>query len=94
MTKLFRRLFNTAGTGSVGVDSVAPRADANSLIGELAHPGHNQSFNVAPIRNGFLLLRRTYNPNGPDRIDAVYAASAEEIGPLLVAELAASRITK
>ena len=49
---------------------------------------------VTPIRNGFLVGTRAYNPNGPDRIDAVYAASADELGPVLVAEMAARRLTK
>jgi hypothetical protein len=49
---------------------------------------------VTPIRNGFLVGTRAYNPNGPDKIDAVYAASADELGPLLVAEMAARRLTK
>jgi hypothetical protein len=49
---------------------------------------------VTPIRNGFLVSTRAYNPNGPDKIDAVYAASADELGPLLVAEMAARRLTK
>jgi hypothetical protein len=49
---------------------------------------------VTPIRNGFLVSTRSYNPNGPDKVDAVYAASADELGPLLVAEMAARRLTK
>lgn len=49
---------------------------------------------VTPIRNGFLVTTRAYNPNGPDKVDAVYAASADELGPLLVAEMAARRLTK
>jgi hypothetical protein len=49
---------------------------------------------VTPIRNGFLVGTRAYNPNGPDKIDAVYAASADELGPLLVAEMAARRLIK
>jgi hypothetical protein len=46
------------------------------------------------VRNGFLLCRRTYNPNGPDKVDAIYAATAEELGPLIIAELAMVRLTK
>lgn len=49
---------------------------------------------VTPIRNGFLVTTRAYNPNGPDKIDAIYAASADELGPLLVAEMATRRLTK
>lgn len=49
---------------------------------------------VTPIRNGFLVSTRTFNPNGPDKVDAVYAASADELGPLLVAEMATRRLTK
>jgi hypothetical protein len=49
---------------------------------------------VTPIRNGFLISTRAYNPNGPDKVDAVYAASADELGPVLVAEMAARRLTK
>lgn len=49
---------------------------------------------VTPIRNGFLVSTRAYNPNGPDKVDAVYAASADELGPLLVAEMAARRLIK
>lgn len=49
---------------------------------------------VVPIRNGFLVSTRTYNPNGPDKVDAVFAASADELGPLLVAEMATRRLTK
>jgi hypothetical protein len=46
------------------------------------------------VRNGFLICRRTYNPNGPDKVDAVYAATIEDLGPLIVAELATVRLTK
>lgn len=49
---------------------------------------------VTPIRNGFLVSTRTFNPNGPDKVDAVYAANADELGPLLVAEMATRRLTK
>jgi hypothetical protein len=49
---------------------------------------------VIPIRNGFLVTRRTYNPQGPDRIDATYAADANDLGAQIIAELAQMRLTK
>lgn len=52
------------------------------------------AFSVVAIRNGFLICRRVYNPNGPDKLEAVYAASADELGSTLVAEMTAHRLKK
>ena len=71
-----------------------PEVVAAPLMHRLADPDNPASINVISIRNGFLAAYRVYNPNGPDSIEATFASSAEELGPLIVAMLAAQRITK
>lgn len=75
--------------------SVAAKSnDGGALLSILSHSESAGVLTVLPIRNGFLICARTFNPNGPDKIDAVYTASADELGPLLVAEMATRRLTK
>jgi hypothetical protein len=66
----------------------------HSPLAVLVQDDANRAVSVTVIRNGFLLIRRTFNPNGPDKIDALYAATAEDLGPTLVAEMAAIRLIK
>jgi len=66
----------------------------HSVLQMLSSADNLMTHAVTPIRNGFLISTRTFNPNGPDKVDAVYAASADELGPVLVAEMAARRLTK
>ena len=60
----------------------------------LANPENPKALSVVTIRNGFLICSRTYNPNGPDKVEAIFAETADNLGPMLVAEMAAMRITK
>lgn len=69
-------------------------ASSNGMLGVLASEEHSGTVMVAPIRNGFLVCRRTYNPQGPDRISAQFASDADTLASLLVAEMAAARLTK
>jgi hypothetical protein len=64
------------------------------LLSMLASTEQAHNINIVPIGNGFLLCRRVYNTQGPDKITATYAKGAEELGPMLIAELATARITK
>ena len=66
----------------------------HSAVANLTSMDNPATHVVTPIRNGFLVSTRSYNPNGPDKVDAVYAATADELGPLLVAEMAARRLIK
>lgn len=66
----------------------------SSLLDMLASTEQTQNINVVPVSNGFLLCRRVWNPNGPDKLTATYAAGAEDLGPMLIAELATARLTK
>lgn len=76
-------------------DAAAPIAtSSNGMLGVLASEEHSGTVMVAPIRNGFLVCRRTYNPQGPDRISAQFASDADTLASLLVAEMAAARLTK
>jgi len=88
---LLRRLAHSLG-GAAAPNT--PEVVAAPMMHRLVDPDNPVSINVIAIRNGFLAAYRVYNPNGPDRIDATFAPSAEELGPLLVAMLAAQRITK
>ena len=67
---------------------------AHTMLHMLTSVDNSAAHVVTPIRNGFLVSTRTFNPNGPDKVDAVYAASADDLGPLLVAEMATRRLTK
>jgi hypothetical protein len=76
-------------------EAVGGRGGAEHMTLHMLSSSDNPATHVVtPIRNGFLVSTRSYNPNGPDKVDAVYAASADELGPLLVAEMAARRLTK
>ena len=78
------------------VDSIAVASDQYPvpMLLQMSSPDNPSACSVVAVRNGFLLCRRIYNQNGPDRVDAVYAATAEDLGPLIVAELAMVRLTK
>lgn len=65
-----------------------------NLLHQMADYTNPTAVSIIPVRNGFLICRRIYNPNGPDRVDAAYAATVEDLGPLIVAELATVRLTK
>ena len=80
------------GAGSLGVvsDAVTPV----SLLHHLSAYDNTHNLSVVPITNGFLICRRVYNSQGPDMIEATFAQTAEDLGPQLVAKMAAMRITK
>jgi hypothetical protein len=90
--KLLRRLMGRNNVGSLGVatDAVTPM----SLLHHLSSYDNLISLSVIPITNGFLICRRVYNSQGPDMIEATYSQTAEDLGPQLVAKMAATRITK
>lgn len=60
----------------------------------MANPENPQALSVVTIRNGFLICSRTYNHNVPDKVEAIFVDTADNLGPMLVAEMAAMRITK
>ena len=84
------RLFGSAASqgGPVAAHS---RASPLHYMVDYENPA---AVSVIPIQNGFLLARRRYNPNGPDAVTATFVATADEIGPALVADLAAARLSK
>lgn len=71
-----------------------PHEGGNSLLDVMSHSEAPATLTVLPIRNGFLICRRIYNSTGPDEVLALFVATAEELGPLLVAEMAAMRLKK
>ncbi len=79
---------------SSGAGSIAEAPRRSHLLDSMSEEGSPGSLTVIPIRNGFLVTRRTYNPQGPDRIDATYAADANDLGAQIIAELAQMRLTK
>ena len=74
--------------------ALVKRHGEHSMLAQLTSMDNPATHVVMPIRNGFIVSTRSYNPNGPDKVDAVYAANADELGPLLVAEMATRRFTK
>jgi hypothetical protein len=72
----------------------ASAGSANPTLQMLASTEAAAAIFVVPIRNGFLLCRRSYNPNGPDPVEATYADTVEALATLLVADMAAQRLTK
>ena len=72
---------------------VAPRS-TNSQLMNLVHEDSPSVMTVTAISNGFLLCKRQYNPNGPDKIRAVYAANAVALAELVTVELTVARMTK
>jgi len=86
-----RRILQGVSSGAAPI-AEAPRR--SHLLDAMAEEGSPGSLTVLAIRNGFLITRRTYNPSGPDRIDATFAANADDLGPQIIAELAQLRLTK
>ncbi len=64
----------------------------SEVLAVMASSDNPKTLTVTPIRNGFLVMGRNYNPNGPDKIDATFAATAEELTTVLIADLVAARI--
>ena len=89
LRKIVRRWLDAVP--ATGAESAISRGNLLDHIADYSNPA---AVSVVPVRNGFLICRRVYNPNGPDRVDAVYAATIEDLGPLIVAELATVRLTK
>jgi hypothetical protein len=88
------KMFQSAGSGSNGKDSVMAMPKRSQMLDAMTEEGAMGTLTVVAIRNGFLVTRRVYNPNGPDRIEATYAANADDLGPQIIAELAQLRLTK
>ena len=59
------------------------------LLAALDNPA---ALSVVPIRNGFLVCSRVYNPNGPDRVEAIFASEVVELSDRLIAEMTARRL--
>ena len=92
-----RRMLQNVSPGSFGPGGgngpvAAPRR--SHMLDAITEEGAVGALTVVAIRNGFLVTRRVYNPNGPDRIEATYAATADDLGPQIIAELAQLRLTK
>lgn len=74
--------------------SMALHDDGVTPLHFMAHRDNPDAFSVVPIRNGFLVCRRKNNPNGPDPVEAVFVASADELGSTLLAEMVSRRLVK
>jgi len=79
---------------SSGANPVAEAPRRSHMLDAMTEEGSPGSLTVVAIRNGFLVTRRVYNPSGPDQIVATYAATAEDLGSQIIAELAQLRLTK
>jgi len=89
------RWLHAGSTDARNPSGLMERGDGGSaLLDMLASTEQTQNINIVPVANGFLLCRRVWNPNGPDKLTATYAAGAEDLGPMLIAELATARLTK
>jgi hypothetical protein len=62
------------------------------VLAVMASSDNPKTMTVTPISNGFLVMSRRYNPNGPDKVDATFAGTAEELTTVLIAELVAARM--
>ena len=78
-----------------GAEAAVPRSSNEvmplPLLGSWENP---KSLVVVPVKNGFLICNRIYNPNGPDLIEAIFAPDADALGPMLIAEMTAMRLKK
>lgn len=94
MSWLRNKLLRWLGLYS-GVDAATPIKSNEcvplALLGSWENP---KSLVVVPVKNGFLICNRIYNPNGPDNIEAVFAPDADALGPMLIAEMTAMRLKK
>jgi hypothetical protein len=86
-----RRMLQGASNGAGPIVEAPRRSHMLDAMTEEGSPG---SLTVVAIRNGFLVTRRVYNPSGPDQIVATYAATADDLGSQIIAELAQLRLTK
>ena len=89
-----RRMLQGVSLGSNGKDAAMAMPKRSHMLDAMTEEGSPGSLTVVAIRNGFLVTRRVYNPNGPDRIEATFAATADDLGSQIIAELAQLRLTK
>ncbi len=92
MSRLRRILQGISNGSDKGAIASAPRR--SHMLDAMTEEGAPASLTVLPIRNGFLVTHRVYNPNGPDRIEATFAADADDLGAQIIAQLALMRLTK
>lgn len=86
----FGRLFARRG-GNAMVEETLTRTSA---IGRLVDMDNHDTWTIAPISNGFLLSRRTYNPQGPDKIAAHYAANPADLAELVTTQMTLLRLNR
>jgi hypothetical protein len=76
-----------------GTDGVVLRShNEGTPLHLLAAQENPAALSVIPIRNGFLVCSRVYNPNGPDRVEAIFASEVVELSDRLIAEMTARRL--
>lgn len=69
------------------------KASSPGILGWLQSEENNPTaVTVTAIHNGFLVMRRTYNPSGPDKIEAIHASTAEDLANIIVGQLAVNRL--
>jgi len=71
---------------------VASVSISSGQLSYLASPDNPAALLVTPIENGFLIMTRKYNPNGPDSVSAMFAADAESLSAALLNRLAQARL--
>lgn len=74
------------------VAEVGPKAGGPDPLSSFGSMDNPSVLMVTPIDNGFLIVNRKYNPNGPDSITAMFAADAESLSAALVNRLAQARL--
>ncbi len=92
MKWLRKRLLRWLGFEPTHGDAI--KGENLSPLPMMAHWENPKAMVVVPVKNGFLICNRVYNPNGPDPIEATYAPDAAALGPLLIAEMTAMRLKK
>jgi hypothetical protein len=71
---------------------VAHSHDGGTPLLILSAQDNPAALSVVPIRNGFLVCSRVYNPNGPDRVEATFTSGIGELSDTLVAQMTAARL--
>jgi hypothetical protein len=64
-----------------------------AILGWLQSEENNPTaVTVTAIHNGFLVMRRTYNPSGPDKIAAIHASTSEDLANIIIGQLAINKL--
>jgi hypothetical protein len=86
MNWLKRILRNWLHNGAIGIDN------GNNPLLAASDSNNPAALTVIAIENGFLVMSRKYNPNGPDSVSATFATDVDDLTGVLVSRLAQTRL--